>query len=64
MRLTSGGILTTGYSSRTIGYFPDCFLEIFMGGQGLMGEEQSHDRRGSPSSPTGENPDPSLLRIL
>ena len=32
-----GGILTIGYC------FPYCFLEIFVGGQGFDGEDQSHD---------------------
>ena len=37
-RLTSGGFLTIDYCSRTIGYcFPYCFLEIFVGLQGLDG---------------------------
>ena len=40
--------LTTGYCSRTIGY---CFLEIFVGGQGLDGGVQSRDRE-DPSSPS------------
>ena len=32
------GFLTIGYCSRTIGYcFPCCFLETFVGGQGLDG---------------------------
>ena len=43
-RLTNGGFLTIGYSLRTIDYcFPHCFLEIFVGGQGLDGGEKSRD---------------------
>ena len=49
-RLTNGGI----FNNRLLLSY--CFLEIFVGGQGLDGEGQSHER-GSPSPPTRENPD-------
>ena len=46
-----GGFLTIGYCSRTTGYcFPCCFLEIFVGRQGLDGGRQCHDR-GIPTVP-------------
>ena len=50
-RLTNGGFLAKGYCLRTIGYcFPYCFLELFVGGQGLDGRGQSRDG-GIPQSP-------------
>ena len=49
---TSGGFLTIGYFSRTIGH---CFLEIFVEGQGFDGGGQSGDK-GIPGPPTRENP--------
>ena len=53
-----GRFLIIAYCLRTIGYyFSYCFLEIFVGGQGVDGRGQSRDG-GSPSPPTRENPDP------
>ena len=42
-----GGFLTIGYFSGTMGY---CFLEIFVGGQGLDGGGQSPSTRENPES--------------
>ena len=54
-RLINGGFLTKGNCLRTIGYcFLYCFLEIFVGGQGLDGEEQSRDVGIPPVLPLGK----------
>ena len=38
IRLTSGGVLTMGYCSLTVGCcFPYCFMEIFVGGKVMLG---------------------------
>ena len=52
--LTSGGLLTTDYRSRTIGYFPQLFSGNFVGGTRLR---QSRDRGISPVPPPRENPE-------
>ena len=58
-----GGFVTIGYCLRTICYcFPYCFLDIFVGGQGLDGGRQSCDGR-IPSPPTRENPVASVRQI-
>ena len=49
-----GGFLTIGY----------CFLEIFVGGQGLDGGGQGRDGGDPPVLPTGENPGQCGLRIF
>ena len=47
-----GGFLTIGYYLRTIGYcFPYCFLEIFVGRQGLDVGGQSHNGGNCPPVP-------------
>ena len=51
-RFTSGGIFNNRllFKENKI-LFPYCFLEIFVGGQGLDGGGQSCDRRGSSPPP-------------
>ena len=59
-----GGFLKIGCCLRTTDYcFLYCFLETFVGGQGLEGGRESCDE-GSHSPPTRENPATQIFQVL